>query len=100
MSQRMTDEERLYKGTRAREVLENEEFISAFTSIEEELTDAWKQSPQRDADGRERLFLALSMLGKVKASLTTTMETGQLALLELQHKKSMAEKVKAWAGMN
>ena len=96
----MTDEERLHRGTRAREVLENEEFQRAFDAIEEELTQAWKTSPQRDGDGRERLFLALTMLSKVKASLAQTMETGQLALAELQHQKSMAEKAKAYLGLN
>jgi hypothetical protein len=96
----MTDEERLHRGSRAKEILENEEFSRAFDLIEQELTQAWKNSPQRDAEGREKLFLALTMLSKVKASLTTTMETGKLALAEIQHQKSMAEKVKAWAGMN
>lgn len=96
----MTDEERLHRGSRAREILENEEFSRAFDAIEEELTNAWKTSPQRDEEGRERLFLALTMLSKVKSSLTTTMETGKLALAELQHQKSMAEKAKAFLGMN
>jgi hypothetical protein len=81
----MTDEQRLHRGSRAKEVLENEEFSAAFDAIEEELTQAWKNSPQRDAEGREKLFLAMTMLSKVRQSLTTTMETGKLALLELQH---------------
>ena len=95
----MTDEERLHRGTRAREVLENEEFAAAFDAIEQELTQAWKTSPQRDVDGRERLFLALTMLDKVKASITQTMETGKLAAAELQYHKSLAEKAKAYLGM-
>lgn len=96
----MTDEERLHRGSRAKEILENEEFARAFDAIEQELTNAWKTSPQRDADARERIFLALTMLSKVKASITQTMETGKLAMAELQHQKSMAEKMKEWAGMN
>lgn len=96
----MTDEERLHRGTRANEVLENEEFSAAFDAIEQELTQAWKASPQRDVEGRERLFLALSMLGKVKASLTQTMETGKLAMLELQHKKTLTEQAKHYLGLN
>lgn len=96
----MTDEERLHRGTRAKEVLENEEFQAAFDAIEQELTQAWKNSPQRDADGRERLFLALTVLGKIKASLTTTMDTGKLALLELQHNNpTMREKAREFLGM-
>jgi hypothetical protein len=94
----MTDEERLSRGSRAREVLENEEFGRAFELIEEELTQAWKTSPQRDSTAREHLFLALTMLLKVKTSLTTTMETGKLAAQELQYQKSFAEKAKAYLG--
>lgn len=96
----MTDEERLHRGTRAKEVLENEEFQRAFEAIEQELTEAWKTSPQRDSTGREHLFLALTMLNKVQASLTSTMETGKLALLELQHKKSLADKTKELLGLS
>jgi hypothetical protein len=92
----MTDEARLHRGSRAKEVLENEEFQAAFSAIEEELTEAWKLSPQRDAEGREKLFQALTMLGKVKASLQTTLETGKLAMLELQHQKSLMDKAKGW----
>lgn len=94
----MTDEERLHRGARAREVLENEEFQAAFDTIEQELTQAWKTSPQRDAEGRERLFLALTMMSKVKGSIVQTMETGKLALAELQHKKTLAEHARAWVG--
>lgn len=96
----MTDEERLHKGTRAKEVLENEEFQAAFGAIEEELTQAWKTSPQRDEEGRQKLFEALTMLHKVRQVLTTSMETGKLALLELQHKNpTMREQSREFLGM-
>jgi hypothetical protein len=96
----MTDEQRLALGNRAKEVLDNEAFTAAFNEIEQELTQAWKTSPQRDSEGRERLFLALTMLAKVKASLTTTMETGKLALMELEHKKTLAQRAKESLGLN
>jgi hypothetical protein len=96
----MTEEEKLSRGTRAKEVLENEEFQRAFESIEEELTQAWKTSPQRDADGREKLFLALTMLQKIKLALTQTVDTGKLALLELRHQNpTMREQAKDFLGM-
>ena len=96
----MTDEQRVHRGSRAREVLENEEFIAAFEAIEEELTQAWKTSPQRDAEGRQKLFECLTMLNKVRQTLQSTMETGKLALLELQHKNpTMREKAREFLGM-
>ena len=92
----MTLEERLYLGDRAREVIENEAFIAAFEATEKEVVDQWMQSPARDQEGREKLWQYLSMLRKVKANLQTTLETGKLAQLELQHKRTMAEKARGW----
>lgn len=97
----MTDEERLHRGTRAKEVLENEEFQRAFELIEEEITEAWKSSPQRDEAGRQKLFEALTMLGKVKAVLTQTVDSGKLALLNLRHQNpTMREQARDFLGMN
>lgn len=96
----MTEEEKIHRGTRAKEVLENEEFQRAFESIEEELTQAWKTSPQRDAEGREKLFLALTMLSKIRAALTQTVDSGKLALVNLQHQNpTMREQAKQFLGM-
>ena len=93
-----TLEQRMYSGDRAREVLENEAFQAVFADIEQELTTAWKNSPQRDADAREKIHLALTMLNKVEACLHTTLDTGKLATLDLQHKQSLAERAKGWIG--
>ena len=93
--------ERIARATRAREVLNNEEWQAAFTAIEEELTEAWKTSPHRDAEGREKLFLALTMLNKVKASLEQTMQSGKLALLNLRHQNpTMREQARDFLGMH
>lgn len=90
-----TIEERIYDANRAKEVLENPAFEGAFESIEQELVEAWKTSPQRDDKGREHIFLALTMLRRVKAHLTTTLETGKLATMELEHKRSFAQRLTA-----
>lgn len=92
----MTLDEQLHNGSRAREVLENEQFISAFDATEKELIEAWKQSPQRDVDGRERIHQYLSLLQKVKSHLVSTMETGKLAELEVRHKQTLLERAREW----
>ena len=89
-----TIEHRIYEGARAREMLENEVFQAVFTDIEQELYTAWVNSPQRDSEGRESLHKYLMMLNRVKAHLTTTMETGQLAELDLKHKRNLLESAK------
>jgi hypothetical protein len=93
-----TLEQRLYNGDRAREVLENEEFIAAFGAIEQELIEAWKTSPARDPEGREKLWAYLHLLAKLKTQLTRTLETGKLAKLDLEHQRGLRQKVKDWIG--
>ena len=87
-------DKRIYDGNRAKEVLENEAFISVFTDTEQELITAWKNSPVRDHEGREKIFLTLQMLNKLKQSLTTSLETGKLAQLEIERQKSLIDRAK------
>ena len=85
--------QRLYNGDRAREVLENEAFTDSFSAIETEILSQWKSSPARDLEGREKLWQLLSLLGKLKSTLQTTLDTGKLAKLELEHKRSLAQRL-------
>ncbi|MDE2100274.1 MAG: hypothetical protein KGL39_23690 [Patescibacteria group bacterium] len=96
----MSLEQRHIAGARAREVLENEAFQDAFSAIESELIEQWKTSPARDQEGREKIWTYLSMLRKVKATLEATMDSGKLAALEIEHKKTMRERLglTSWLG--
>lgn len=89
-----TLEERIYDGNRARECLENEQFIRAFESIEQELTNAWRTSPARDEAGREKIYLTLHLLTKLKAALTSSLETGKLAEADRIYQQSLMDRVK------
>ena len=88
-----TIEQRIYDANRAKEVLENEAFIAAFDNTEKEIIEQWTSSPARDAEGREKLHSYLMLLRKVKAHLTSSLDTGKLAEIDLQHKKSLAERI-------
>jgi hypothetical protein len=90
-----TIETRIYNADRAKEVLDNEAFQAAFSDIEKEVIEQWTNSPARDQDGRERLWVYLSLLRKVKAHLSTSVETGKLARLDLDHKQSKAQQLGA-----
>lgn len=92
----MTPEQAIYRANRAAEVIENEAYIDAFAQIEQELTDQWKASPARDAEGREKLWLMQRLLGKLKLALESTMDSGKLAVAELKHRQTLTEKAKEW----
>lgn len=89
-----TLEERIYDGNRARECLENEQFNWAFEGIEQELTDAWRTSPARDVEAREKIFLTLQLLTKLKAALQGSLETGKLAEADKIYQQSLIDRAK------
>jgi hypothetical protein len=89
-----TLEERIYDGNRARECLENEQFNWAFESIEQELTNAWRTSPARDVEAREKIFLSLQLLTKLKAALQGSLETGKLAEADKIYQQSLIDRAK------
>ena len=93
----MTLEERLHDGSRAKEILENEVFTKSFEAIEKEITEQWISSPARDAEGREKCWQYLMILKKVMANLVSTMESGKLAEIELNHKRTMLERLNPFA---
>ena len=94
----MTPEERLYRGSRAKEIIESDVFQEAFSAIEAEVIDQWKTSPARDESGRQNLWQYLRLLEKVKLNLQTTMETGRLAQLDLNHKATLKDRLRAVIG--
>jgi len=100
----MTLEERLYKGDQAKLVLENEVFQAVFADIEKDLIESWKNIPSspKHADDREKTHLAVTMLGKVKASLEQTLESGKLAKVELEylHQQSLLDRARNYLSPN
>lgn len=95
-----TLDERIYNADQARQVLENSAFQQAFDDITQELTEQWKQSPARDAEGREKLYQLLRLSEKYRAILTTSLETGRLARIEVEHNRTLAERAKALIGLD
>jgi hypothetical protein len=85
----MTPEEELQRGETARRILDDPLFIEAVESIRAEITQQWNQSPARDTEGRERLYLSRKMLDKIELNLASVMDSGKLA----QH--TLAERFKA-----
>jgi hypothetical protein len=73
----------IVRGARAAELLGNELLQETFARLETDYIAAWRQMPARDVDGRERLWQAVNIVGKVKDHLTTILSNGKLAQREL-----------------
>lgn len=74
----------LQRADHAQQLRDNPLLTEALETFEMELTEAWTNSPQRDAEGRERLFLMLSAAKKFRNFLSTTIQTGQMARSQIK----------------
>lgn len=94
----ISDENRLdwaaAKALRVQELLDNELLAEAFTQLEESYTAAWRATTIEDVAGREKLFLAINIVGKVRDHLAATVANGKLAQAELKELTQIAERRK------
>lgn len=94
----MTDEADLdqaaAKGLRARDLLENEILTEAFDILEKSYVTAWRATAIDDVAGREKLFLAINIVGKVGDHLASVIANGKLAEVELHELARTAERRK------
>jgi hypothetical protein len=78
------------RGARAEALLRNELLQEAFQKLEDGYVAAWKTWPAADTAGRERLWQAVNVLGKVRDHLGRVLADGKLAQREfndLIHKR-------------
>ena len=94
----MSDENRLdqaiARGTRAQDLLDNELLTEAFKGLEDNYAAAWRATTIDDVAGREKLFLAINIVGKVRDHLAATVANGKLAQAELKELAQVAERKK------
>jgi hypothetical protein len=71
------------RGVRAKSLIDNELLVEAFKTLEESYIAAWRLTNAGDSAGRERLFLAVNIVGKVQEHLNSVIANGKLAQAEL-----------------
>lgn len=94
----MTDEaslnEMATRGVRVEQLLDNELLAEAFTALEASYISAWRATGIDDVGGREKLFLAINVVGKVRDHLGSVVANGKLAEAELKELARVAERRK------
>src|SRR5947209_5856889 len=82
------DESRLQqdldRAARATALLDSELLIDAFETLERSYLDAWRATHVDATAAREKLFLAVNIVGKVRDHLAKLVADGALAQRELQ----------------
>lgn len=82
------------KASRAQKLLDDDLLSEAFTSLETAYVAAWRSTTIEDMSAREKLFLAINIVGKVRDHLNTVVTDGKLAAAELKQLAETAERKK------
>ncbi len=91
----MTPEEALRRAKQAEQVFTAPIVKETLDFMEREVMEAWMACPVRDVEAREALWRMAVTTRKFRDLLKGTMESGKLALDEINRKQSFAEKTKA-----
>lgn len=74
------------RGEHAARLLSDPLLNEAFDTLQERFSDAWINSPSRDVEGREVLWLSQKLLTQIKSHLFSIVETGQMADIDLSRR--------------
>jgi len=84
----------LSRAAQARDLLSHELLTEAFKTLEASYSDAWRTSSVDQVDAREKLFLAINIVGKVRDHLSAVLNNGKLAKRELDDLIATADRRK------
>lgn len=94
----MSDEIKLQqdanRASRAKALLENELLNEAFKHLEENYISFWRATKPDDEKAREKAYIAINVIGKVKQHLESVVANGTLAQAELHKLHAEAERKK------
>ncbi|MDY0975001.1 hypothetical protein SOM61_08505 [Massilia sp. CFBP9012] len=81
----------------AKRIMTDPMVVEALKTIEDGITEAWKEVPLRDVEGREHLHRLLQAKRRFESVLEIVLQEGQLASAELRaekERKSIMTRVK------
>ena len=88
----MTPEEALRKSERAGQIYNDPLIRETLDLMEREVMEAWITCPVRDSEAREALWRMAVTTRKFRDLLRGTMESGKLAIAQIQQKKTLLER--------
>ena len=79
----MNEEERV---GRAKNLLNDALFIEAFDALKKDLFSRWESSGSTEVEARESIWLAMRLLDRIHAHISSIVETGRMNdILDKQH---------------
>ena len=96
----MTEDDKLYveidRARQAQDLIEHPLWREAWDTYRQRLQAEWSASPALDTEGRERIWLMLKSAEVAEQHLKELIETGKMATLQLDRKRSAIERAKGW----
>lgn len=77
-------QDQVNKGVRAKLMLDDELVQSTLAQLEADYLKAWKETRRSDSELREKIWIAVEVLGKFKDHLISIANDGKLAQAEIQ----------------
>jgi hypothetical protein len=75
--------DRLIRAQQAQSIVNNELFQEAIITIERDLVAAWKITPLRNTEDRERIWQGVQLISKMSDFFLSAMSDGKLAQKQL-----------------
>ncbi len=82
------------RANRAKELLNDELLVNAFKTLEDAYISMWRSTSPDQGDAREKLYLAINVIGKFRDHLTAIISNGTIATAELNKLIEEAERKK------
>lgn len=82
------------RATRAKALLGDELLTEAFAELESAYIERWRLTHIDDDKGREKLFIAVNVVGKVRDHLSAIVSNGSMAAKQLDDLAKLAERRK------
>ena len=82
------------RAARASSLIGNDLLADAFQALEQSYIDFWRATKPEDEQAREKAYLAINVIGKVRDHLEIVVQNGKLAQAELNRLHAEAERKK------
>lgn len=89
----MNADKELERGRIAASLLDNEIYKEAVESVRTAIIDTWANSPIRDTEGQHELRLMLKCLNDIQGHVQQVMNTGTMAKIQQEEKKTLFDRI-------
>lgn len=95
LAEHLTDEQKrrveLDRANKAKALLESEMLKEILDTLERDTIDLWEQTPSRDNEAREKLWMFYVVTRKFRNTLLKAIETGKMAEIQLAEKRGLKQ---------